>query len=93
MKKIGLFISNKMQQKKVALSDKEIFYLFERIIKREYGNQGSKNLKATYFSNGRIFIKSDSSIFSSELLLNKKSIIQKINQEIGSEEIKDIKIN
>jgi len=93
MKKIGLFISNKMQQKKVALSDKEIFYLFERIIKAEYGNQGAKNLKATYFKNGKIFIKSESSIFSNELLLNKNDIIRKINQEIGNEEIKDIKVN
>jgi len=93
MKKIGLFISNKMQQKKVALSDKEIFYLFERIIKREYGNQGSKNLKPNFFKNKKLFIRSESSIFANELLLNKKSIIQKINQEIGSEEIKDIKVN
>jgi hypothetical protein len=93
MKKIGLFISNKIQQRKIALSDKEIFYLFARIIKAEYGNQGAKNLKATYLSNGRIFIKSDSSIFSNELLLNKNEIIRKINQEIGSEEIKDIKVN
>ena len=82
-----------MQQKKVALSDKEIFYLFERIIKREYGNQGSKNLKPNFFKNKKLFIRSESSIFANELLLNKKSIIQKINQEIGSEEIKDIKVN
>lgn len=93
MKKIGLFISNKIQQRKVALCDKDFFYLFERIIRAEYGNQGVKNLKATYLKNGKIFVKSDSSIFSNELILNKNEIIRKINQEIGSEDVIDIKVN
>ncbi len=93
MKKISLLISQKEKTSKLKLEDKEIFYLFARIIKAEYGNQGAKNLKATYFSNGKIFIKSESSIFSNELLLNKNEIIRKINQEIGSEEVRDIKIN
>ena len=95
MKKIGLFISNKAQQNKVSarLEDKDIFYLFERIIKQEYGNQGAKNLKAGYYKNGKLYIKSDSSIFSNELLLNKNEIIRKLNQEIGNEEIADIKVN
>lgn len=95
MKRIGLFISNKAQQNKVSarLEDKDIFYLFERIIKQEYGNQGTKNLKAGYYKNGKLYIKSDSSIFSSELLLNKNEIIRKLNQEIGNNEIVDIKVN
>ena len=93
MKKISFLISQKERKAKLKLEDKEIFYLFARIIKAEYGNQGAKNLKATYFKNGKIFIKSDSSVFSNELLLNKNEIIRKINQEIGSEEIRDIKIN
>jgi hypothetical protein len=93
MKKIGFLISNKEPQKKVGLSDKDFFYLFERIIRQEYGNQGAKTLKPVYVKNGKIFVKSDSSLFSSELLLNKKTIIQKINKEIGSEEVTDLKIN
>lgn len=96
MKKIGLFISNKIQEqqkKRTKLSEKDIFYIFERIVKQEYGNQGKKNLKPNFFKNGKIFIKSSSSIFANEVLLNKNEIINKLNQEIGSEEIIDIKIN
>jgi len=93
MKKIGLLINQKEKKSNLKLEDKEIFYLFGRIIKQEYGNQGTKNLKATYFKNGKIFVKSDSSVFSNELLLNKNDIIRKINQEIGNEEIRDIKVN
>jgi len=92
MKRINFLISQKEKKSNLKLEDKEIFYLFARIIKSEYGNQGTKNLKATYFKNGKIFIKSDSSVFSNELLLNKNEIIRKINQELGEEAVKEIKM-
>ncbi|MFA5776965.1 MAG: DciA family protein [Parcubacteria group bacterium] len=93
MKKISFLISQKEKKPSLKLEDKDIFYLFERIIKQEYGNQGAKNLKAGYYKNGKLYIKSESSIFSNELLLNKKEIVRKLNQEIGNEEIVDIKVN
>ena len=93
MKKIGFLITQKEKKPSARLEDKDIFYLFERIIKAEYGNQGAKNLKPSFLKGGKIFVKSDSSVFANELLLNKNEIIKKINQEIGSEEIWDIKIN
>jgi len=93
MKKIGLLITQKEKKPSARLEDKDIFYLFERTIKQEYGNQGAKNLKARYYKNGKLYIKSDSSIFSSELLLNKNEIIRKLNQELENDEIIDIKIN
>ena len=93
MKKIGFLITQKEKKPVARLENKDIFYLFERIIKQEYGNRGVKSLKPGYFSKGKIFVKSDSSIFSSELLLNKNEIIRKLNQEIGNEEIVDIRVN
>ncbi|MFH0968922.1 MAG: DUF721 domain-containing protein [Patescibacteria group bacterium] len=93
MKKIGLLISQKDKVSNSKLENKDFFYLFERIIKAEYGNQGAKNLKANFFKNGKIFVKSESSAWANELLLNKNEIIKKINQEIGNKEIQDIKIN
>lgn len=93
MKKIGFLITQKEKKSSAKLEDKDIFYLFERIIKAEYGNQGAKNLKPSFLKGGKIFVKSESSVFSSEIILNKKEIIKKINQEIGNEEIWDIKIN
>ena len=93
MKKIGFLITQKETVAKLSLNEKDIFYLFERIIRAEYGNQGAKNLKPNFLKDGKIFVKSDSSVFANELLLNKNEIVRKINQEIGSEEIRDIKIN
>lgn len=93
MKKIGILIKQKEKGPKLSLDDKTVFFLFGKIIKEEYGSQGSKNLKPNFFKNGKIFVKSESSIFASELLLNKNEIIRKINQEIGNKEIQDIKVN
>lgn len=94
MKKISFLINQKEKVPvNINLDDKTVFYLFGRIIKQEYGNQGFKNLKPTYLQNKRLFIRSESSIFANELLLNKNEIIRKINQEIGSREIFDLKIN
>lgn len=93
MKKIGFLINQKEKNSKSSLDYKDVFYLFERIVKQEYGNQGSKNLKPSFLKGGKIFIKSESSAWANEVLLNKKELIKKINQEIGNEEILDIKIN
>jgi hypothetical protein len=93
VKKIGFLIEQKENKNNARMEDKDFFYLFERIIKAEYGNQGAKNLKANFFKNGKIFVASESSAWANELLLNKNEIIKKINQEIGSQEVLDIKMN
>ncbi len=93
MKKIGILIKQKEKSPSLSLDDKTIFFLFGKIIKEEYGSKGSKNLKPDFFKNGKIFVKSESSVFANELLLNKNEIIRKINQEIGNKEIQDIKVN
>lgn len=93
MKKIGILINQKRVVSNLVIGAKDVFYVFEKIIKQEYGIRGVKNLKPTFFKNGKIFVKSENSVFASELLLSKNEIIQKINQEIGKNEIVNIKIN
>jgi predicted nucleic acid-binding Zn ribbon protein len=93
MKRISYLIKKKENSSRVRLDDKTTFYLFKRIIKQEYGNQGAKNLEATFFKNGKLFVAAESSVWAAELLLNKNEIIRKINKEIGRDEIYEIKIN
>lgn len=93
MKKIGYLISKKREIPDAKLDEKSIFYLFQRIIKEEYGNQGFKNLKPVFVKNGKLFIKTESSVWANELFLDKGNIIRKINNEIGRKEINEIKLN
>jgi len=91
MKSLKNLLDKKNIQKTVNLDDKTVFFLFKKIIKEEFGSVGLEKLVPDYFANGILHIKSGSSNWSSELWLQKETIIQKINQEIGSKEIKDIK--
>jgi hypothetical protein len=92
MKKIGQLIVSKGDLKKVGWDEKSIFYAFRRVIKEEYGSNGVINLVPDFWKNQTLFVRSDSATWGSELWLNKEKIIKKINLEIGSEEVKKLKI-
>jgi|GEM_PF-1344452 len=51
-----------------------------------------KYIEVYKFTNGKLYIKSQHSIWSAELQFNKAMIINKLNEELGNEIVKDIKI-
>jgi hypothetical protein len=83
---------NKRNIKPVDLSEKDIFYIFSRVIKEEFGNVGAGKLVADFFKNKTLFIKSLSPSWGAELFTNRGMIIKKINEKLGSEEVKNIKM-
>lgn len=74
-----------------TLSDKDIFYVFKRVIKEEYGNVGAEKIQADFYKNGTIFARSKSSIWSAEVFSNRSFIIRKINDELGERVVREIK--
>ena len=92
MQSLKTFLDKKNIKRKIVLDDKTVFYLFKKIIKEEFGNIGLEKLIPDYFANSTLHIKSQSSAWSSELELQKAKIMRKINKEIGSEQIRNIKI-
>ena len=81
-----------MSAKKAALDDQTVFFVFKKVIKEEFGNVGAANFQPDYFDGHKIFIKCQSSNWASELWLNRGKIIRQLNQELGGEAIRDIKI-
>jgi hypothetical protein len=92
MKSLSSLLSIRKKKLKVSLTDKDIFYIFNRIIKEEFGNVGANNLTVDYFKNGKIFVRSKSSAWSNELFMLSATIAKKINQELGEEIILEIKM-
>jgi len=92
MKSLKNLLIKRKQEIKISFSDKDVFYVFSRVIKEEYGNYGAEKLKANFFKNKTIFVKSESSNFASELWLNRKNIIRKMNEELGEGAVKEIKL-
>ena len=89
MKKIGSLL-NKKELVRKKIDQKTIFYIFEIIIKEEYGRQGIKNIKPGFFEDKKIFIKSVNSFWTNEVLEQKNNLIKKINEQLGENEIADI---
>lgn len=77
---------------KAKLDDKSIFYFFNKVIEKEFGNKGLENLKPVFWKNGKLFIESRSSVWGGELWINRAGIAKKINQEIGADEVCEIKV-
>ncbi|HRZ94952.1 MAG TPA: DciA family protein [Candidatus Moranbacteria bacterium] len=75
-----------------SFSDKDVFYVFSRVIKEEYGNYGAEKLRADFFKNRTVFVKSESPTFASELWINRQKIIRKMNEELGEGAVKEIKL-
>jgi len=92
MQSLKTFLNKKNIKKRIVLDDKTVFYLFKQVIKEEFGNSGLEKVIPDYFANGILHIKSSSSAWSAEVEMQKAKIMRKINQEIGSPQIKSIKI-
>ena len=91
MKTLKSLLNKRENLKKISLTDKDIFYIFQKVIKEEFGNYGSEKLKADFFKNKTIFVKCESSNFASELFLNRQKIIRKMNEELGEGVVEGIR--
>jgi hypothetical protein len=92
MKSLKNLFQKRENKKAVALTDKDIFYIFNKIIKEEFGNVGASRLQADFFKNKTIFVKSMSSAWANELFLSRNMIVRKMNKELGEGMIKEIKM-
>lgn len=93
MKSLKDLLKKQAVRKKMVVDDKTIFYVFGKVIKEEFGNVGASKFTARHFSNKTIFVQTESSNWASELWLNKKKIVGKINKELGENIISGIKVN
>lgn len=91
MKSLGSLLRKRNIQPK-TISNKDVFFVFSQVIKEEFGNIGSLKLKADFFKNKTLFIKSKSSAWGSELFTNREDIIHKMNERLGEDIIKEIKL-
>lgn len=91
MKQIGIYLKKRVIKKRV-IDNQTIFYLFKKKIKQEYGRKGEGGIIPDFFKDGKLFVVCQNSNWKNELWLNREELVKKINNEIGSQEIKEIKI-
>lgn len=93
MKALRDLLKKQIIQRKIVVDDKDVFYIFQKVIKEEFGNVGASKFTARHFGNKTIFIQTESSNWASELWLNKKRIITKMNKELGDGTVREMKVN
>ena len=57
MKKISNLLDKRRFAKKINIDQQSVLYVFNLIIKEEYGKQGAENIKPVFFQDKKIFIK------------------------------------
>lgn len=92
MKSLKSYITTKraLVRKKTALDIDTIKYLFRKIIGREYGKRGEVCVEFCAYKEGVLYAKTKGSVWSHELLLQKRHILLLMNREIGEDEVRDL---
>jgi len=90
MKKISNLLDKRRFSKKINIDQQSVFYIFNLVIKEEYGHQGAENITPVFFKDKKIFIKAAGSTWASEIWLRRRYIVKKINEQLGGEEIADL---
>ena len=90
MRTLGSFMNKKTLVRSAVIDQQSVFFVFQLIIKEEYGVQGAENIKPVFFKDKKIFVKATGSTWASELWLRRGAIVRKVNEKLGGEEIVDL---
>jgi predicted nucleic acid-binding Zn ribbon protein len=74
------------------IDDKTIFHIARRVIMEEYGRRGGENIIPILYKEKKLFLSPRSSLWASEIMLEREHLRKQINKTIGAEAIKEIKI-
>lgn len=101
MKKLSDFLlrlqknneSGKQTRRERNIDEKTIFFLAGKVISSLYGMKGRENIQPVFFREKKLFFTVSSSLWANELWLERDHIREKINEEIGQDEIREIKVS
>jgi predicted nucleic acid-binding Zn ribbon protein len=74
------------------IDEKTIFHIAKRIVIEEYGVRGGENIIPTFYKEKKLFLAPRSSLWASEILLQREHLCKRINSTLGTEAVKEIKI-
>lgn len=98
MKTIKRLLYQKQKQislpkKEKEIDEKTIFHIAKRVIIAEYGKRGGENISPTFYKNKKLFLSPKTSLWASEIMLERESLRECVNKMIGSKVIEEIKIS
>lgn len=76
----------------VEIDEKTIFHIAKRILIEEYGIRGGENIIPSFYKDKKLFLSPRSSLWANEVYLMKDRIARRMNEMLGDEAVKEIKI-
>lgn len=96
MKTIKKLLFRKQKQlsssKEKEIDEKTIFHIAKRVIIEEYGKRGGENVIPVLYKDKKLFLSPRSSLWASEMMLERAYLCKQINKMIGAEVVKEIKV-
>jgi len=83
MKDLKALINSRKDLRKIVFDNKDVFYIFGKIIKKEFGLIGAAKFQADYFGKKVLVVRCESPAWASELWMNKEKIMRLMNEELG----------
>jgi len=90
MRDLKQLLKNKKVGGRAPLDEKSVRYVFQTVIREEYGRQGLENMKFLSYSDSMIFVKIKTSAWANEIWLKREDLVKLINMQLGVDEIRDI---
>ena len=85
--------SNSTKPKRLAaLDEKTVFFLFSKVVDEQYGKRGRKVIFPSKYDQKILSVKVASPLWAQELLMERFTLCNLINQSIGEEILLDIRV-
>lgn len=76
-----------------TLDEKTVFYICKRVLIEEYGVRGGENIIPSFYKEKKLFLTPRSSLWASELWLQRDRLRDRINIMLGCEGVIEVKIS
>ncbi|MEK9151703.1 MAG: DciA family protein [Patescibacteria group bacterium] len=90
MKTLKELLPTKRRSAPREFDEKMIFHIAKKAIVEEYGVRGGENIIPVFYKEKKLFLAPRSSLWASEILLQREHLARLMNDAIGTEEIKEI---
>lgn len=74
------------------MDEKTIQFLFEKVVGEYFGSKGKSNVLPVHFREGVLMLAVYKSLWQAEVTLSKEDLREALNKKIGSDLVKDIRI-
>lgn len=75
-----------------SVDEKTLFFILKKVVKELYGTKGVESIIPITYKEKKLFLQPRSSLWANEITLEKKKLIQRVNELLEGEAVEDIRL-